>query len=149
MADVDEAAELARDLGGQIQHPADGHPRGKVSIIRDPTGAALTISAFPPAPFGASTAPERTPNGGGRFLRRRPLELRQYVGREPPAAGEELLDLGSVDLPVEGLVPAHHLVDLSLADPVRFPVVSPRSSAWERRISVLGLAFRPPLGGRV
>jgi predicted enzyme related to lactoylglutathione lyase len=37
----------------------------------------------PPAPFGALTAPERTQNGGGRFLRRCPLELRQHIGREP------------------------------------------------------------------
>jgi predicted enzyme related to lactoylglutathione lyase len=50
VADVDATAELARDLGGQIQFPPMDIPVGRFSVIRDPTGAALTITAFPAGP---------------------------------------------------------------------------------------------------
>jgi predicted enzyme related to lactoylglutathione lyase len=51
VADADASAERAQELGGQVLLPPMDIPVGRFAIIRDPTGAALTITAFPAGPF--------------------------------------------------------------------------------------------------
>lgn len=51
VADADASAERAQELGGHVLLPPMDIPVGSFAILRDPTGAAFTIAAFPAGPF--------------------------------------------------------------------------------------------------
>jgi predicted enzyme related to lactoylglutathione lyase len=51
VADADASADRAQELGAQVLLPVMEIPVGRFAILRDPTGAAFTIAAFPAGPF--------------------------------------------------------------------------------------------------
>jgi predicted enzyme related to lactoylglutathione lyase len=51
VADADASADRAQELGAQVLLPPMDIPVGRFAILRDPTGAAFTITAFPAGPF--------------------------------------------------------------------------------------------------
>ncbi|CAN5626955.1 VOC family protein [soil metagenome] len=51
VADADQAAARAQELGGAILLPPMDIPIGRFGIVSDPAGAAFTVAAFPAGPF--------------------------------------------------------------------------------------------------
>ena len=51
VADADESAARAQELGGQVLMPVMEIPVGKFAIVADPTGASFTINAVPGGAF--------------------------------------------------------------------------------------------------
>jgi uncharacterized protein len=52
VADTDEAAKRAAELGGQVAQPPFDTPYGRMAVLRDPAGAAFSIIVPTPTPSG-------------------------------------------------------------------------------------------------
>jgi uncharacterized protein len=50
VADADQAAARARELGGTVLLPPMDNPAGRFTIVADPQGAVFTAAAVPGGP---------------------------------------------------------------------------------------------------